>query len=833
MTQRVPTGAAVAARAVFFCLAALVSFGGFCNVVSAQGGELSAKPSSFIARDLLSGLDKKTQGERRLTVESSLAASPSSAEVFVLALLDEASHDALLADPGKAFGPLDPGAAGFTYGGRGFVVETQGDGAALPGATVTIDNAKYTAARTGFVSPLILDLSFDGAPGVRGGRWEPHAGLDVTSLLLADINGDGFTELTEWVDGTDGLLVDPSDPSRVSRGLEGLVWSGSWSGRDLVGTAEGYRDGFEKLSLRDRNGNGEVSGDELAGLLVWQDLDRDAQIEVGELKTLAAWGVTSLRLPAQGTQVGSFVSEGRTGSLWDWWPSYALAKKTPAELGPQPPDQVDLFNSSNVTPAVELVIGPPADLDLDGVPDTIPRSALEAAGADWDSLVLLGVSPQGGRVILTHGGSTRDQVREGKVRLVWSIMAQDNFSWGMLVYHVPPRDIEQAVFASNDHLFLTGDGGGTFLWLNLAAGTGTVLHRASLEKPGFRAGNVAWAQGSRFRASFFDVFVEGYFYSSGQLGGPDVTGQLVLEEGGAEQLQVARIIKANTSTSTLKEMAGAMGKVRAHLRLSSELAHFLVTKPDGGTSLMTAFVFSSPITIEESSNAVLLRGIAASGQRVLFFRPSTMLGAAAGDVDALVADVSTGESRVLATGDFYYPYLEDEGRVAVIARIDWASGSMDFFSTALDGPMPQARAFEPLFSSSGIGTLRISKDGSTYAFLGPEGLRVGDIPRGPLGSKFLRGNANGSPLPAGEPRTAIDISDAISLLGHLFLGGPAPPCRDAADANDDGAVDISDAIKILAHLFGGGAADVTLLQPWPEPGIDPTEDPLGCETPQA
>jgi hypothetical protein len=51
-----------------------------------------------------------------------------------------------------------------------------------------------------------------------------------------------------------------------------------------------------------------------------------------------------------------------------------------------------------------------------------------------------------------------------------------------------------------------------------------------------------------------------------------------------------------------------------------------------------------------------------------------------------------------------------------------------------------------------------------------------------------------------------------------------PPCRDAADANDDGKIDISDPIRILRHLFQGGEPPAP---PFPGPGPDPTADDLG------
>lgn len=83
---------------------------------------------------------------------------------------------------------------------------------------------------------------------------------------------------------------------------------------------------------------------------------------------------------------------------------------------------------------------------------------------------------------------------------------------------------------------------------------------------------------------------------------------------------------------------------------------------------------------------------------------------------------------------------------------------------------------------------------------------------------FTRGNANGD--------QEIDLSDAIHHLSTLFQGGPQGPCLDAADANDDGILDISDPIFLLGYLFQG--RDIP-PEPYPEPGLDPTPDSLGCD----
>jgi hypothetical protein len=69
------------------------------------------------------------------------------------------------------------------------------------------------------------------------------------------------------------------------------------------------------------------------------------------------------------------------------------------------------------------------------------------------------------------------------------------------------------------------------------------------------------------------------------------------------------------------------------------------------------------------------------------------------------------------------------------------------------------------------------------------------------------------------------MADAIVLLTYLFARGEAPPCLDAADADDDGGHTIGDGIHLLQYLSAGGP---DLPPPSRGCGIDPTPDPLTC-----
>jgi hypothetical protein len=103
--------------------------------------------------------------------------------------------------------------------------------------------------------------------------------------------------------------------------------------------------------------------------------------------------------------------------------------------------------------------------------------------------------------------------------------------------------------------------------------------------------------------------------------------------------------------------------------------------------------------------------------------------------------------------------------------------------------------------------------------------------RGPaLAEIEVIGQATGEPRPMfvrgdTDCNQAIQITDAITTLIHLFLGGRKICCEAAADANDDGAVNITDPIFSLGFMFQGMA-----VIPAPFPGCGPgTNASLSCE----
>ncbi|MEM7235562.1 MAG: hypothetical protein AAF517_25540 [Planctomycetota bacterium] len=87
---------------------------------------------------------------------------------------------------------------------------------------------------------------------------------------------------------------------------------------------------------------------------------------------------------------------------------------------------------------------------------------------------------------------------------------------------------------------------------------------------------------------------------------------------------------------------------------------------------------------------------------------------------------------------------------------------------------------------------------------------------------FVRGDVNQS--------GSLEISDAVSLLGYLFLGEQAlATCLDAADVDGNFRVDISDPLFLLNYLFLGGRQ---VPRPFPDCDMNffRPEKQLGCPT---
>jgi hypothetical protein len=91
-----------------------------------------------------------------------------------------------------------------------------------------------------------------------------------------------------------------------------------------------------------------------------------------------------------------------------------------------------------------------------------------------------------------------------------------------------------------------------------------------------------------------------------------------------------------------------------------------------------------------------------------------------------------------------------------------------------------------------------------------------EITVAPQGSLFVRGDSNRD--------LSINITDVVVILRYLFIGEDRLTCLDPLDVDDSGHIDITDGIVLAEFLFGRGLSPAL---PFPNPGLDLTEDDLG------
>ena len=193
------------------------------------------------------------------------------------------------------------------------------------------------------------------------------------------------------------------------------------------------------------------------------------------------------------------------------------------------------------------------------------------------------------------------------------------------------------------------------------------------------------------------------------------------------------------------------------------------------------------------------------------------------DAAEIIALLPTGELNVV-----FDPFAVD---ARVLARSVDASGLAPRIAAQdLDGDgLPDVA----VTARSTLTVLR----GSANGLEAPVRISVGDTPRGVifvdvtgdgrLDAVTADSGSEAVSILVGENTTSADrfrrgdvdadldvgLTDAVVLLGGLFLGRGPVACPDAADADDDGRISVSDAIYLLGYRFRGGP-------PPPDPGPD-------------
>jgi len=164
--------------------------------------------------------------------------------------------------------------------------------------------------------------------------------------------------------------------------------------------------------------------------------------------------------------------------------------------------------------------------------------------------------------------------------------------------------------------------------------------------------------------------------------------------------------------------------------------------------------------------------------------------------------------------DAFHAVLEFRGRLFAAGTTNSSGAGSDDMVVYELNPLTGV-ALGPPFVYGGAGAWGMAAD-SRHIFVVGESSADGNGKQG-LALNFELVAAGGAQRPGDCNQDAkLDISDAVCLLGHLFLGHPNRlPCGEMTestgnlallDASGDGSLDISDAVVVLTYLFSDGAA---------------------------
>jgi hypothetical protein len=220
-------------------------------------------------------------------------------------------------------------------------------------------------------TPIVLDLNGDGI----------HTTAAAQGVNF-DLNANGQAHKVGWVDSTDGLLA-------FDRNGDGVINNGSELFGSATQTATGKAaNGFAAMASMDSNGDGvlnalDVNWDKLK---VWVDANHNGVTDAGELKSLSAYGITSLNLHADAgtvTDHGNFLgmtsnyttADGASHAMADVWFANAhggtqAATATAAATTAAAPTLSDLLSPTTAevpgltSQSVTAAVVPPVSHDL-------------------------------------------------------------------------------------------------------------------------------------------------------------------------------------------------------------------------------------------------------------------------------------------------------------------------------------------------------------------------------------------------------------------------------------------------------------------------------------
>ena len=121
--------------------------------------------------------------------------------------------------------------------------------------------------------PVIIDWDGNGEVSTKGKE-------NASERITWDVNADGLMDRTEWVKGDALVVYDANGDGKINDGREIMNEVG------IDGTQGKYKSGWDKVrDLFDKDGDGQIKGDELKDVKIWVDGNADGVTDEGELLT--------------------------------------------------------------------------------------------------------------------------------------------------------------------------------------------------------------------------------------------------------------------------------------------------------------------------------------------------------------------------------------------------------------------------------------------------------------------------------------------------------------------------------------------------------------------
>ena len=137
-----------------------------------------------------------------------------------------------------------------------------------------------------------------------------------------------------------------------------------------------------------------------------------------------------------------------------------------------------------------------------------------------------------------------------------------------------------------------------------------------------------------------------------------------------------------------------------------------------------------------------------------------------------------------------------------VVTLDWADNAEDDFASynlSRDGSVLASGLTDSAYTDEDV------ENGVAYSYSVSAVDAGGNESDGSAAVEATPETLGGSQRPGDFNQDSnIDLSDAISVFGYLFLGRAEPDCPGGLDFNGDSALDLSDGIGVLNWLFQGG-----------------------------